>query len=114
MLVLTRRKKESIVIGDDIGVFVINILGDKVKRGITAPKKVPIHRGEVFRSISIEKLKNLEEKSKSGVTGKKTTGKRDKHKPKLPREHSQLENMYHIYSDMQQINYNKFNLNYLS
>lgn len=51
MLVLTRRKNESIVIADNIWVYVIAIIGDKVRLGIDAPKEIPVHRREVFEAI---------------------------------------------------------------
>ena len=51
MLVLSRKKNESIVIGDDITVVIAEILGDKVRLGIEAPKDVPVHRREVFEAI---------------------------------------------------------------
>ena len=51
MLVLSRNRNESIVINGDIEVMVVDIRGDKVRLGITAPKKVPIHRREVHEAI---------------------------------------------------------------
>jgi carbon storage regulator len=51
MLVLTRKKNESIVINDDITILVAEIRGDKVRLGFEAPREVPIHRREVFDSI---------------------------------------------------------------
>ena len=51
MLVLSRKKNESIVINDDITVVVVEIRGDKVRLGVEAPKKVPVHRREVFDAI---------------------------------------------------------------
>ncbi len=51
MLVLSRRKNESIVISDNITVTVVEIRGDKVRLGIVAPKEVPVHRQEVFDDI---------------------------------------------------------------
>ncbi len=51
MLVLSRKKNESIVINNDITVTVVEIRGDKVRLGIVAPKEVPVHRQEVFDSI---------------------------------------------------------------
>jgi len=51
MLVLTRRKDESIVIGDDIVVTIVEIRGDKVRLGIKAPKEVPVHRREIHDAI---------------------------------------------------------------
>jgi carbon storage regulator len=51
MLVLSRKKNESIVINDDITIVVVEIRGDKVRLGVEAPKKVPVHRREVFDAI---------------------------------------------------------------
>ena len=51
MLVLSRKKNESIVINNDITIVVVEIRGDKVRLGIVAPKEVPVHRQEVFDAI---------------------------------------------------------------
>ncbi len=51
MLVLSRKKNESIVINDDITIVVVEIRGDKVRLGVEAPKEVPVHRREVFEAI---------------------------------------------------------------
>ena len=51
MLVLTRKKGETIMIGDQIEVKVISVEGDQVKLGIVAPKSVKVHRSEVFEAI---------------------------------------------------------------
>lgn len=51
MLVLTRQRDETIMIGDDIEVTIVDIRGDKVRLGITAPKEVSIHRKEVYDAI---------------------------------------------------------------
>jgi carbon storage regulator len=51
MLVLSRKKNESIVINDNVTVTVVEIRGDKVRLGIVAPKDVPVHRQEVFDAI---------------------------------------------------------------
>jgi len=51
MLVLSRKKNESIIINDDITVTVIEIRGDKVRLGIEAPKHVSVHRREVYEAI---------------------------------------------------------------
>ena len=51
MLVLTRQKNESIIIGNDITIVVVEIRGDKVRLGIEAPKEVPVHRQEVYDAI---------------------------------------------------------------
>ena len=54
MLVLTRKKNESIIIGDSISIMVIEIRGDKVRLGIDAPREVPVHRQEVYEAIKRE------------------------------------------------------------
>jgi carbon storage regulator len=55
MLVLSRQKDESIVIGDDIKITIVDVRGDKVRLGIEAPREVPVHRIEVYEAIQREK-----------------------------------------------------------
>ena len=55
MLVLSRQKDESIVIGDDVEVTIVDVRGDKVRLGITAPKSISVHRREVYDAIQREK-----------------------------------------------------------
>ncbi len=55
MLVLSRQKDESIVIGDDIKITIVDVRGDKVRLGIDAPREVPVHRIEVYEAIQREK-----------------------------------------------------------
>ncbi len=57
MLILSRKKEQSIMIGNDIEIVVIDIQGDQVKLGINAPKNVSIHRKEVFLEIQEENKK---------------------------------------------------------
>lgn len=52
MLVLSRRENESICIGDDIKIMVVEVRGDKVRLGIEAPRDVTVHRQEVFDAIN--------------------------------------------------------------
>lgn len=54
MLVLTRQRDETVMIGDDIEVTVVDIRGDKVRLGINAPKQIPVHRKEVYDQIRDE------------------------------------------------------------
>ncbi len=54
MLVLTRKTDESIIIGDDIRITVVEVRHDQVKLGITAPRDIPVHREEVYREIQEE------------------------------------------------------------
>ncbi|MFC1504689.1 carbon storage regulator CsrA [Spirochaetota bacterium] len=78
MLVLARKKNQSIIIGNDIRLYVIDISSDQVKLGIEAPKNIPVHRQEIYEEIqqqnilasksdvsSLEKLKNLKFKEKN-------------------------------------------------
>ena len=51
MLVLSRRKDESIMVGEDVEVTIVNVQGNMVRLGITAPKYVPVHRKEVYEAI---------------------------------------------------------------
>lgn len=48
MLVLSRKKNESIMIGDDVKLVIVDVRGDKVRVGIEAPEEVPVHRREVW------------------------------------------------------------------
>jgi carbon storage regulator len=54
MLVLSRHKDETIMIGDDIELTIVDIRGDKVRIGIKAPSSVPVHRKEVYEAIRKE------------------------------------------------------------
>jgi carbon storage regulator len=55
MLVLSRQKDESIMIGDDVEIIIVDVRGDKVRLGITAPKSISVHRKEVYEAIQREK-----------------------------------------------------------
>lgn len=70
MLALSRKKNESIIINNDVEITILDIKGDQVKIGITAPKSVPVYRKEVYVQIQeankaasasdgMEALKNL-------------------------------------------------------
>ncbi len=54
MLVLSRQRDESIIIGDNIVLTIVDIRGDKVRLGIEAPKEIPVHRQEVYEAIQRE------------------------------------------------------------
>lgn len=51
MLVLSRKKYETIRIADDVTITVVDIRGDKVRIGIDAPKEIPVYRGEIYAEI---------------------------------------------------------------
>lgn len=57
MLVLSRQRDESIIIGDNIVVTIVDIRGDKVRLGINAPGEIPVHRREVYEAIQRENLR---------------------------------------------------------
>ena len=54
MLVLSRQKDQTIMIGDKVEITVVDIRGDKVRLGITAPSEIPVHRKEVYDAIKQE------------------------------------------------------------
>ncbi|HMP79674.1 MAG TPA: carbon storage regulator CsrA [Pirellulaceae bacterium] len=58
MLVLSRHRDESIMIGDDVMITVVDIRGDKVRLGIDAPQEIPVHRLEVYQAIKRENQKS--------------------------------------------------------
>ena len=67
MLVLSRKKNESIIINDNITIVVVEIRGDKVRLGIEAPKEVPVHRREVYEAIKRgEEQKKKEDEKEMG------------------------------------------------
>ena len=63
MLVLSRKKNESIIINDDITIVVVEIRGDKVRLGVEAPKEVPVHRNEVYEAIRRNQNKDAGEQA---------------------------------------------------
>ncbi|HDZ21197.1 hypothetical protein LCGC14_0276370 [marine sediment metagenome] len=54
MLVLSRQRDESIIIGDDIVITIVDVRGDKVRLGITAPPHISVHRKEIYEAIKRE------------------------------------------------------------
>ncbi|MCK9223904.1 MAG: carbon storage regulator CsrA [Candidatus Muirbacterium halophilum] len=54
MLVLTRKKNQSIIIADNIEIVVVDIKGDQIKIGVNAPKNISVHRKEVYEEIQME------------------------------------------------------------
>ena len=57
MLILTRRAGETLVIGDDVTITVLEVKGGQVRIGINAPKSVSVHREEIYKRIQAEKIK---------------------------------------------------------
>lgn len=71
MLVLSRHRNESLMVGDDVKITIIEIRGDTVRLGINAPRSVPVHRGEVYAAIQRERARKVGE---SDGHGHETTG----------------------------------------
>src|SRR5947209_19642456 len=93
MLVLSRQRDETIIIGDDIEITVVDIRGDKVRLGVSAPKEISVHRKEVYDAIRRENREAAQVKPEdlSGL-GKVTpppgggnAGKQPPHGPPHPR-----------------------------
>jgi len=64
LLVLTRKSNQSIVIGDDIEISVLGVMGDKVRIGIEAPRSIPVFRKEVY--LEIEREARAEDQDRNG------------------------------------------------
>ena len=75
MLVLSRQKDESIIIGDDIEITIVDVRGDKVRLGINAPREISVHRKEIYEAIQREKAQ--QKAAESAATGTGQTGKAD-------------------------------------
>jgi len=69
MLVLSRQRDETIVIGDNIEVTVVDIRGDKVRLGINAPKEISVHRKEVYDAIHRENTARLASQRLNEIAG---------------------------------------------
>ena len=67
MLALSRKKNEALVINNDIEITVLDIRGDQVKIGISAPKEVPVYRKEVYLQIQDRKSTRLQEANKEAM-----------------------------------------------
>ena len=80
MLVLSRQRDESIMIGDDVEIIIVDVRGDKVRLGITAPKEIPVHRREIYDAIQREKAEKkqaLESENSEPVAKQKENPKAD-------------------------------------
>lgn len=71
VLVLSRQRDESIMIGDDIELTIVDIRGDKVRVAINAPRDVPVHRSEVYRAMKKEREEAEKKKAAKEGTGDK-------------------------------------------
>jgi carbon storage regulator len=71
MLVLSRQRDESIIIGDNIVITIVDIRGDKVRLGINAPKDIPVHREEVYDAIQRERAAQQQADGDAAAQGSK-------------------------------------------
>ncbi len=71
MLVLSRRKDETIMIGDDVEITIVDIKGDTVRVGIQAPRTISVHRKEIYEAIQAE---NIAAASQQAVPAKSAIG----------------------------------------
>ena len=79
MLVLSRQRDESIMIGDNVEIIIVDVRGDKVRLGITAPKDIPVHRREIYDAIKREKgLSPESDEQKGSDTKSEQTEKPEK------------------------------------
>ena len=83
MLVLSRQRDESIMIGDDVEIIIVDVRGDKVRLGITAPREIPVHRREIYDAIQREKA---EEKQAPEPVDSEPKTKQEEEKPKADKE----------------------------
>jgi len=72
MLVLSRHRDESIMIGDNIVITIVDIRGDKVRLGIAAPQDIPVHRQEVYEAIKRENMQASGMQPEDAAVVKKT------------------------------------------
>jgi len=91
MLVLSRQRDESIMIGDDVEIIIVDVRGDKVRLGITAPRSIPVHRREIYDAIQREKNDPKEPQKQQGKEpqAKKEDGdgqQQDQETPNQPTE----------------------------
>ena len=91
MLVLSRQRDESIMIGDDVEIIIVDVRGDKVRLGITAPRSIPVHRREIYDAIQREKADKKESEKQQGKEPKakkevKSEEQHDQETPQQPTE----------------------------
>ena len=79
MLVLSRQRDESIMIGDNVEIIIVDVRGDKVRLGITAPKEIPVHRREIYDAIQREKSQKKEPQGQEEETPQTPQASQESH-----------------------------------
>jgi len=74
MLVLSRQRDESIMIGDNVEITIVDVRGDRVRLGITAPADIPVHRKEVYEMIKREGGGSYKSHARHGKSRNSTQG----------------------------------------
>jgi carbon storage regulator len=82
MLVLSRQKDESIMIGDEVEITIVDVRGDKVRLGITAPKSIPVHRREIYDAIQREKAQQANGQLQTGSNNESAEKTGDSARPR--------------------------------
>ena len=91
MLVLSRQRDESIMIGDNVEIIIVDVRGDKVRLGITAPKDIPVHRREIYDAIQREKSEKKDSENQQDAEPKaeheeSSTDSEEKPKTRKPKQ----------------------------
>ena len=81
MLVLSRKKDEKIIIGDNISIMVVDIRRDKVRLGIEAPRDITVHRKEVYEAIQRKKIEEGQDTSGGNGNGRPSYHQQPLHDP---------------------------------
>lgn len=68
-MVLSRQKDESIIIGDDVEITIVDVRGDKVRLGINAPRSISVHRKEIYEAIQREKAQKAKDEAPNQPAG---------------------------------------------
>ena len=84
MLVLSRQRDQSIMIGDDVEITIVDVRGDKVRIGINAPREISVHRKEVYEAIRREAQATAKPATGETAAGKPRTTEAPPAKPATP------------------------------